>query len=733
MPLFGPPDVSKLEAKADIAALIKALEYKKDPQIVRAAARALGRLRAPQAVDALLAALPEIPEDAAAALGAIGDPRAVPALIKMLRYHNQPGARLAAAEALGCLKDMDAVEPLVQIISGRLNMFPDLYQKAEQSLIQMGSAAIEPLLSFFNVVPDNSKYHLVGVLKDLQWAPDDHSLAAAWFWMYQSQWEKCLQIGAPAENALLFALDEFSLAGALNIVAALSRAKSDLALKVLVKALEAENPEVRSAAADALAGFGPAAVEPLIEVLKGDKTPARAKAAAVLGKLGDQRAAGPLKQLVADKAVSVRTAATQALAALGEEDAVGAMLKALGDGSEKARKAAGDGLRTMLDAALPRLLALLADANPLVRREAARVLTDANWQPAADETGAWYWINRRDWDKCMASGQAAVQPLMRVLSDEKMDEHSRAEAARVLGQLGSPAALDGLTAAVNSPLRLVRLNAVTALGQLKQPASLDVLIPLLAKIDDGVHPNSRRNTTAAAAARALAEIGGRRAVDALTAVLGGSAPGDRFTAAEALGRSGDQAAVIPLISALRSDKDDAVRAAAAEALGAVCRGQRQGSPALQPLLEAVQNQALPSELRIEAVSALGALGDESSRPVLEALAAAGGVGSVAAVEALGDLACPESLPVLLPGLSSGRHYERATAAEALVKLYRSGRLDESQKQAVLSRREAITAAHHDHHGDNMVNYAPEGCYVTGLEEHTDTPHNDYGIGVDFPL
>ena len=43
MPLFGPPNVEKLKAKGNVKGLIKALDYKKDASVRRAAAKALGK------------------------------------------------------------------------------------------------------------------------------------------------------------------------------------------------------------------------------------------------------------------------------------------------------------------------------------------------------------------------------------------------------------------------------------------------------------------------------------------------------------------------------------------------------------------------------------------------------------------------------------------------------------------------------------------------------------------
>ncbi len=44
MPIFGPPDISKLKARRDVKGLLAALSYKKDAEIRRQAAIALAEL-----------------------------------------------------------------------------------------------------------------------------------------------------------------------------------------------------------------------------------------------------------------------------------------------------------------------------------------------------------------------------------------------------------------------------------------------------------------------------------------------------------------------------------------------------------------------------------------------------------------------------------------------------------------------------------------------------------------
>ena len=103
MGLFGPPNIDKMKAKRDIKGLVKAMEYQKDAGIRKKAAEALGELRDIGAVDPLIAAFKDTEKDvrwvAANAVGKIGDARAVEPLIAALQDIDND-VRKASADAL---------------------------------------------------------------------------------------------------------------------------------------------------------------------------------------------------------------------------------------------------------------------------------------------------------------------------------------------------------------------------------------------------------------------------------------------------------------------------------------------------------------------------------------------------------------------------------------------------------------------------------------------------------
>ena len=106
------------EGKNREEVLISALKDE-DSDVREAAAKALGKIKDPRAVEPLISALKDedsdVREAAAKALGEIKDPRAVEPLISALKDVNWR-VRDAAAEALGEIKDPRAVEPLISAL-----------------------------------------------------------------------------------------------------------------------------------------------------------------------------------------------------------------------------------------------------------------------------------------------------------------------------------------------------------------------------------------------------------------------------------------------------------------------------------------------------------------------------------------------------------------------------------------------------------------------------------------
>jgi tetratricopeptide (TPR) repeat protein len=128
--LFGPPDVEKMKNAGDVPGLIKALRYRKDRDVRREAAYALGEIGAVEAVMPLIGIINESLHEkvggkfmelswaAAEALGEIGDVRAVEPLIKYLEHEklSLPEYKMKAATALGKIGDPRAILPIKSTI-----------------------------------------------------------------------------------------------------------------------------------------------------------------------------------------------------------------------------------------------------------------------------------------------------------------------------------------------------------------------------------------------------------------------------------------------------------------------------------------------------------------------------------------------------------------------------------------------------------------------------------------
>lgn len=164
----------------------------------------------------------------------------------------------------------------------------------------------------------------------------------------------------------------------------------------------------------------------------------------------------------------------------------------------------------------------------------------------------------------------------------------RAEAARALGLMQEPDALEPLIALLDDDHEEVRAAAAEALGRLKDPRALR---PLIARLGDpSRHQRARviaalrgfgdavtpellayareRPAEVAALIRLLGTIGGAAAAtDDLIAWAADSRPAVRTAALEALGTIGLEDRAVPAAIAGLSDPDKGVRAMAARALG----------------------------------------------------------------------------------------------------------------------------------------------------------------------
>jgi len=157
-------NIKKMKAKKDVEGLIKALDYKKDYDVISDAILALGELRDKRAVEPLISCMKKgfssypasstfpLGMCAQSALIKIGEP-AVEPLIEVLK-NEVPNTRASAAYILGEIGDKRAVEPLFHAL-GDSNLLVE--GRAAEALEVIGEPAVEYL---FKALEDDRTEHV---------------------------------------------------------------------------------------------------------------------------------------------------------------------------------------------------------------------------------------------------------------------------------------------------------------------------------------------------------------------------------------------------------------------------------------------------------------------------------------------------------------------------------------------------------------------------------------------
>jgi HEAT repeat protein len=275
------------------------------------------------------------------------------------------------------------------------------------------------------------------------------------------------------------------------------------------------------------------------------------------------------------------------------EQTITRLVKALGSTSEGEGRAAVTALRQIGEAAIPTLLTELQAKEPKRRQQAVITLGEIGSPAAIPALQAA--LRDSDWAVRYAAGYALGQiggeavPLLLAML-RSADKNARRDAARALGLTAaeSEAVIPALVHGLADVDAGVRRESLRSLEQMGSLAA-PALINALSSADKRVR---------AAAALALGTIRAREAVPALTTALHDPDKETRRESAVALGLVLDRRAVEPLMTALQ-DRDKGVRCAAAEALGLL--GDTRAVEALQASLQ--DTATLPNGRRVSDVAA----------------------------------------------------------------------------------------------------------------------------------
>lgn len=333
------------------------------PRARQGAAIALTGAPGSEAVHALIAATVDsrmaVAKAAIDSLGELHDPRALDALVSRLSNPNVP-IRRAAIAALGKLEDQRAVDPLITTLADR-----QFRVEAEQSLVTLGTLAIEPLQPLLGDTRTDVSESAATVLGRIGGA----ALGALLENLRGPQWQQ-----RKAAAAGLGRTCDLNNAWQTPLYPQELRT----AASALQDALDDENSEVRAAAAEALgvlAGVARAGVKDgrgwylMLELPDGDAEMPLIKEAA-------ETSIRRLVDLLDDPAFRVRVAGAKALGRVRDPSAKQPLIDLLKRPSESARMAAAEALMHVQDGSdATAIVEALADPDATVRYAVAVAIT----------------------------------------------------------------------------------------------------------------------------------------------------------------------------------------------------------------------------------------------------------------------------------------------------------------------------------------------------------------------
>jgi HEAT repeat protein len=238
--------------------------------------------------------------------------------------------------------------------------------------------------------------------------------------------------------------------------------------KAFVRALEADVPELRMAAANALGGLEESDAVPNLADRFDDPDPrVRARAARACGTIGDPRATGPLETLLSDPRAGVRREAAEALGQVGNRQALQALLDLYDDDDERVRRIAVGAFGNFSnDRPVEYLVEALDDDSPAVRRTAVYALIQLLSNVPTDQS---HQIRETVVERLSETDDATVVgPLVEIL-DESTQPAQRRNTAWLLGRVvddpRNREAIDALVAALRDGEGMTRQFAATSLAQ----------------------------------------------------------------------------------------------------------------------------------------------------------------------------------------------------------------------------------------------------------------------------
>ncbi len=353
--------------------------------------------------------------------------------------------------------------------------------------------------------------------------------------------------------------------------AALARLGDDRAFESLLRLLGDADVSVRQGAIGALNSIGHSAMGERVRTLLEDADPrVRESAVKIAGYFGYPGCADALLDRCRDRDETVRAAALEHVAYLDDERSVPLLVAAMAGDTPRARAAAAQALaHANHPDAVDALRRGVGDLDPWVRyfsvtslgRQMDRASLPLLKRVAADDEAQHVRIAAiRAIGDIGVSNDADAVPLLATFS-EATDDQLAVAAARALGSVDAPSALDPLRRSLAAPQPDRRAAAAEAIAHHGGPQAVELLRWKAAADDDPQVVRAAISGLSHMAVRTSPHAGS--AVAAIAAVAGD--PSRRAEAIAALARL--PVAAIPRLGEVLSSREAAVRRAILEALG----------------------------------------------------------------------------------------------------------------------------------------------------------------------
>jgi HEAT repeat protein len=318
---------------------------------------------------------------------------------------------------------------------------------------------------------------------------------------------------AEVRAAAVDALDELGQAALEQLLSELTGTGGSEAewvtARKFARALTAERPELRMAAANALGRLDdPSSLQHLVGALDDDDARVRLRACQACGTFADPRSVPALTTRLTDDDPRVRRAAANALGNVGTDRALAPLLDLLDDGDEPLRRIAAGALgKANTPEPVEPLARALGDESAVVRNAAVYSVIELLSNVPTQQSHA---VRDRVVSELKSADDATVvEPLVEILTDGQQSRQRR-NAAWILGRAAEPdsvPAVEALADALADEDPQTAQFAATSLKSLGGPIVEDRLLDRLGT----EHPEDAR----AKAVFVLGQVGGQETLNRL--------------------------------------------------------------------------------------------------------------------------------------------------------------------------------------------------------------------------